>query len=114
MAEIRIESADGGSRRVTLDKERTSIGRSRENDIFLPDQWLSRHHAEVRVRGAGFALADLGSKNGTLLNGARLAGDSEQELFEAAERHLAHHHPQLLGALGRDVVIQMAEDVGGH
>jgi hypothetical protein len=46
--------------------------------------------------------------------GARLAGDSEQELFEAAQRHLAHHHPQLLGALGRDVVIQMAEDVGGH
>jgi len=46
--------------------------------------------------------------------GARLAGDSEQELFDAAQRHLAHHHPQLLGALGRDVVIQMAEDVGGH
>jgi hypothetical protein len=46
--------------------------------------------------------------------GARLAGDSEQELFEAAERHLAHHHPQLLGALGRDMVIQMAEDVGGY
>ena len=46
--------------------------------------------------------------------GARLAGDSEQELFDAAQRHLAHHHPQLLGALGPDVVIQMAEDVGGH
>jgi hypothetical protein len=46
--------------------------------------------------------------------GARLAGDSEQELFEAAQRHLAHHHPRLLGALGREMVIQMAEDVGGH
>jgi hypothetical protein len=28
------------------------------------------------------------------------------------ERHLAHHHPQLLGALEPDVVFQMAEDVG--
>jgi hypothetical protein len=46
--------------------------------------------------------------------GARLAGDSEQELFDAAQRHLAHHHPRLLGALGREMVMQMAEDVGGH
>jgi hypothetical protein len=46
--------------------------------------------------------------------GAQLAGDSERELFDAAQRHLAHHHPQLLGALGLDVVQQMAEDVGGQ
>jgi hypothetical protein len=46
--------------------------------------------------------------------GAQLAGDSEQELFEAAQRHVAHHHPQLLGALKLDTVHQMAEDVGGH
>jgi hypothetical protein len=45
--------------------------------------------------------------------GAQLAGDSSQELFAAAQRHLAHHHPQLLGALGLDLVTQMAEDVGG-
>ena len=46
--------------------------------------------------------------------GARLAGDSKEELFEAAERHLAHHHPQLIGALRLDLVNEMAEDVGGH
>lgn len=46
--------------------------------------------------------------------GARLAGGSEQELFDAAQRHLAHHHPQFLGALGLDVVHQMAEDVRGR
>jgi hypothetical protein len=45
--------------------------------------------------------------------GAQLAGGSEQELFEAAQQHLAHHHPQLLGALELDVLMQMAEDVGG-
>jgi hypothetical protein len=44
--------------------------------------------------------------------GAQLAGGSDEELFAVVERHLAHHHPQLLGALGRDVVFQMAEDVG--
>ena len=45
--------------------------------------------------------------------GALLVGDSEQELYEAAQLHLARHHPQLLGALGLDVVAQMAENVGG-
>ncbi len=45
--------------------------------------------------------------------GAQLAGDSGLALFAAAERHVAHHHPELLGALELDVVMQMAEDVAG-
>ena len=39
---------------------------------------------------------------------------TSDELFSAAQRHLAHHHPQLLGALGPGMVSQMAEDVGGQ
>ena len=46
--------------------------------------------------------------------GAQLAGGSTEELFDAAQQHVAHHHPQLLGALELDVLMQMAEDVGGH
>jgi hypothetical protein len=45
--------------------------------------------------------------------GAQLMGDSEQELFDAAQQHLAHHHPQLLGALELEVVQQMAEERPG-
>jgi hypothetical protein len=45
--------------------------------------------------------------------GARLQGDSEQKLFDAAQAHLAHHHPELLGAVGLDVVQQMAEERPG-
>ena len=44
--------------------------------------------------------------------GAQLAGGSDQELFDAVERHLAQHHPELLGAMEPEVVLQMAEDVG--
>ena len=44
--------------------------------------------------------------------GAQLVGGSDDELFAAVERHLAHHHPQLLGALEPELVVQMAEDVG--
>ena len=46
--------------------------------------------------------------------GAQLAGGDEQELFAAAQSHLAHHHPQLLGALGPRMVSQMAESVGAQ
>jgi serine phosphatase RsbU (regulator of sigma subunit) len=80
MAEITIESADGSRQRFKVGKERVTIGRSRDCDIFLPDQWLSRHHAEIRQRGPSAFLADLRSKNGTLLNGERVG----------AERQLRH------------------------
>ena len=46
--------------------------------------------------------------------GARLAGNSEQELFDAAQQHLAQDHPRLLGALGAETVKQMAEELGGR
>jgi hypothetical protein len=45
--------------------------------------------------------------------GAQLVGRSEQEFFDAAQAHLAHHHPELLGAVGLDVVQQMAEERPG-
>jgi serine phosphatase RsbU (regulator of sigma subunit)/pSer/pThr/pTyr-binding forkhead associated (FHA) protein len=69
MPEIAIQTAGGTRERYPLAKQRVSIGRSRESDIFLPDQWLSRHHAAVEQRDDGFWVCDLRSKNGTLLNG---------------------------------------------
>jgi len=45
--------------------------------------------------------------------GAQLTGHSRLALFQAAQRHVAHHHPELVGALELDMVMQMAEDVGG-
>jgi sigma-B regulation protein RsbU (phosphoserine phosphatase) len=74
MADLVIRSGDGSSARVLLDKPRTVLGRSRDSDVFLPDQWLSRQHAEIRSEGGGFVLRDLNSKNGTLLNGVELQG----------------------------------------
>jgi pSer/pThr/pTyr-binding forkhead associated (FHA) protein len=75
MPEISVQTADGNRERFALAKPRMTIGRSRESDIFLPDQWLSRHHAEVQLRGDGHYVVDLKSKNGTLLNGQPLADE---------------------------------------
>jgi serine phosphatase RsbU (regulator of sigma subunit) len=87
--EITIQAADGKRRRFPLLKERVTIGRSRESDIFLPDQWLSRHHAEIRQRPDGHYLLDLGSKNGTLLNGGRI--ESELRLRDGDIITLGEH-----------------------
>ncbi len=76
MAELLVQDKGGSKQRFTLDKDRVTIGRSRENHVFIPDQWLSRHHAEIRRQGQGFVVVDLGSKNGTQLNGARLSGEA--------------------------------------
>jgi serine phosphatase RsbU (regulator of sigma subunit)/pSer/pThr/pTyr-binding forkhead associated (FHA) protein len=69
MAEIAIQTAGGTRERYPLARNRVTIGRSRESDIFLPDQWLSRHHAAIEERTDGYWVSDLKSKNGTLLNG---------------------------------------------
>jgi len=72
MSEIAIQTAGGTKERFPISRPRVSIGRSRESDIFLPDQWLSRNHAEIEERKDGFYVTDLRSKNGTLLNGEPL------------------------------------------
>ena len=79
MADLFVQDKTGSKQRFTLDQDRVTIGRSRENHVFIPDQWLSRHHAEIRKKGAGFVVVDLGSKNGTQLNGARLSGEAPLE-----------------------------------
>jgi pSer/pThr/pTyr-binding forkhead associated (FHA) protein len=55
--------------RVQLGDEPVTIGRSPDCDVVLRDGTVSKHHAEVRREGAGFLLVDLGSLNGTRVNG---------------------------------------------
>jgi hypothetical protein len=50
------------------------IGRSRECDVVLSDQNVSRKHAEVRPSGAKWIVKDLGSTNGVKVNGRRIQG----------------------------------------
>jgi hypothetical protein len=56
---------------------RYSVGRDASNAVCLNnDSKISRRHAELLVTDSGLTLVDLGSKNGTLLNGVPLTGQA--------------------------------------
>ena len=56
-------------RRVPLGDEPVQIGRLPECAIPIGDPQASRRHAEIRPHGDGYVVADLGSMNGTMVNG---------------------------------------------
>ena len=54
-----------------------SIGRSPEADVRIEDRYASTIHARLYSRGASYYVEDMGSTNGTYLNGAVLEGEVE-------------------------------------
>lgn len=59
--------------RWTLAKPATSIGRWEDNDVVVDDRWVSRHHAQIHREDEAYVIQDLDSKNGTFVNGRRIA-----------------------------------------
>jgi adenylate cyclase len=66
---LHITYRDGKSLDFPLDKDEVSIGRNEDNDIVLPDAIASRNHARISKKKKGYIITDLGSHNGTKLNG---------------------------------------------
>lgn len=58
-----------GGQRITLDSGVAVIGRAPGSAVHLSDSSVSRRHAELRPAGDGWLVADLGSTNGTKVNG---------------------------------------------
>jgi sigma-B regulation protein RsbU (phosphoserine phosphatase) len=75
MAELDVLPVMGPRTRVPVVARHTLIGRATESDVFLADTMLSRRHAEIEQRADGHYLLDLGSTNGTFLNGERVVGE---------------------------------------
>ncbi len=68
-----VRGPNAGSR-FLLDRETTTIGRHPDSDIFLDDVTVSRRHAEVSNLEDGVHVKDLGSLNGSYVNGERVEG----------------------------------------
>jgi len=71
-AGLRVRTPGAPERAVVLDGSPLAIGRAPDNGLVVADARVSRHHARITSRGGRLVLADLGSRNGTLVNGSRV------------------------------------------
>jgi sigma-B regulation protein RsbU (phosphoserine phosphatase) len=75
MARLFVYPKKGDTYWFNLRKEKTTVGRSDDNDLPLEDPFSSGHHLQIVCSEDGFQIRDCGSKNGTFLNGKKLAGE---------------------------------------
>jgi sigma-B regulation protein RsbU (phosphoserine phosphatase) len=89
MPDLQILSPDGQTRVVPLEGATVTLGRASAAELCYPDDaGLSRQHLAFESEGAQWYLRDLGSKNGTVLNGARIEG---RNALKPGDRVMAGH-----------------------
>jgi hypothetical protein len=71
-ARLRIIDRDGEEHLHVFDGTGLTIGRAADNDLVLPDGRVSRHHARIAGRRGTLVYADLGSTNGSRVNGVQV------------------------------------------
>jgi pSer/pThr/pTyr-binding forkhead associated (FHA) protein len=91
-----VRGPNAGSR-FLLDRDITTIGRHPDADIFLDDVTVSRRHAELHHTDAGVLVRDLGSLNGSYVNGERV---DERLLVTSEELQIGRFKLLFVGADG--------------
>ncbi len=70
------------------------LGREEDNDIALDDPKVSRHHAVLRPEAGGYTIADMGSANGTFVNGQQITAPqalAEGDTITVGDTELVYH-----------------------
>ncbi len=70
--EIHAYLTNSNNQIFQLTKPVTNIGRREDNDIVIPDQKVSRQHAQIRISHQHYLIFDLNSTGGTWLNNNRI------------------------------------------
>lgn len=99
MPRLIVESGTDAGAQFVLDQPVTTIGRSVSNSIQIVDRRMSRNHIELHLTNGGVQLRDLGSKNGTVLNGVEIHGTLD----------LKHHDRIQVG----DTILRLELDLAG-
>ena len=82
---------DDGSTVSLSESGTTLLGRAEDNDVVYEEPRVSRQHAAIRGGRDGYWLQDLGSRNGTFVNGVRVEGEGlhlrDQDTIELGGTH---------------------------
>jgi len=91
-----IEGPLSGQRFVVPEKDRVVVGRYEIYDLIVPDPSISRKHFAIEKRAESYYIVDLGSLNGTQLNGHRVstAKLEENDSISAGQTVLAFHEAE--------------------
>lgn len=71
-ANLRVCTRDGHERLIEMDGSPLTVGRSGDNVLILADARVSRHHGRLQARRGTLVYTDLGSTNGSRVNGIRV------------------------------------------
>ncbi len=72
MARLVLLSEGFNGRSYELKVDKTTVGRVSDNAFEIPEASVSSHHAEILLRGNDIVIRDLGSTNGTFINGEKI------------------------------------------
>ena len=69
-----VREGEMAGQSLSIETDEYMIGRGSTCELTLPERQVSRHHAQILLRDGSYVLKDLGSKNGTHLNGEQVIG----------------------------------------
>ncbi len=103
MSEMGELVPSGGGDNIVLKKDRLIIGRRENSDIVLRFSNISGQHARMTLEQGYWFLKDLGSRNGTKVNGFRISRkrlDPGAVITFAKHKYTIEYSPEELGAFG--------------
>lgn len=114
-----IVTGEGRQRRRVPIGASLVVGRAKDCGLVLPDTAASRRHAEIRSTGDGFLCRDLGSRNGTIVNGSpthicELAHGDRVLIGETVLRFELGEEPAAVSVPGKTVFLQTVLDSTGR
>jgi len=95
--ELSIDTPGHPPSRVQLTQAVVTLGRGADNDIVLPAEGVSRHHARLQATSLGWEVEDLGGINGTFVQDRRLRANDPTPLAPGARVRIGPYELSLIG-----------------
>ena len=108
---LSVKPPQGEAYEFIVDRDEVIVGRASDADLPLADRFLSRHHARILRRSGKFFVEDLGSRNGTSING--VSTDGPTPLVKGDVVAMCGSALTLLGPKGSVATVEPAGDLSG-